>query len=142
MLHEVTSEHYFMGRLQHGEDLLEALNHTCSQHHIELGKITAIGAVQKAVLGYYDQRQQVYQTIRLDWPLEIVQLTGNISMKDDKPFAHVHAILSDASGRTHGGHLFPGTIVFACETIIHVFRGPVFQRVLDTTTGLPLWNMP
>ncbi|HIJ84957.1 MAG: DNA-binding protein [Magnetococcales bacterium] len=142
MLQEVSSQHHFMGRLNHGEDLLEALNQACRQREIRLGRVTAIGAVQKAALGYYDQSQQVYHTIHLDRPLEIVQLTGNISTKDDRPFIHAHATFSDASGRIYGGHLFPGTIIFACEVIIHVFQGPAFQRILDDTTGLPLWRMP
>ncbi|MBF0107724.1 MAG: DNA-binding protein [Magnetococcales bacterium] len=142
MFNEVTSGRHFMGRVNHGEDLLEALNRACRQHDIGLGMVSAIGAVQKGVLGYYNQVQQVYHTIHLDRPLEIVHLSGNISMKDNQPFVHAHAILSDASGQTFGGHLFPGTIVFACETIIHALDGTALQRQLDPTTGLPLWSLP
>ncbi|MBF0420553.1 MAG: DNA-binding protein [Magnetococcales bacterium] len=141
MMQEVHLERYFMGRLEHGADLMDALNQTCQRLQIGLGKVSAIGAVQRAVLGYYDQGQQVYQTISLNQHMEIVQLTGNISIKGDKPFVHAHVTLSDATGRTYGGHVFPGTIVFACECVIQAFRGPVLQRALDTTTGLPLWHM-
>ncbi|MBF0421597.1 MAG: DNA-binding protein [Magnetococcales bacterium] len=140
MLQEIHSDRFFMGRLHHGDDLLEALHRACREWHIHLGRVTAIGAVQKATLGYYDQTLHTYQTIQLDRHLEIVQLTGNISVKDDKPFVHAHVTLSDASGRTYGGHLFPGTAVFACETVIESFRGPVFRRASDPITGLPLWQ--
>ena len=41
----------------------------------------------------------------------------------------------------HGGHLAPGTIVFACELIIEAFDGQELNRGMDRETGLPLWNM-
>ena len=139
MLHEVHSQKYFMGRLNYGDDLLGVLTQTCQDLKISLGHVQAIGAVQKAVLGYYHQEQKSYHTIHLDQHLEIVQLTGNISLKDAVPFVHAHLTLSDASGRTYGGHLFPGTLIFACEVFIHAVQGSPFERVLDATTGLPLW---
>lgn len=142
MLHEIHSQKYFMGRLNHGDDLLEALSQTCQNLKISLGQVSAIGAVQKAVLGYYHQEQKVYQTIHLDKHMEIVQLTGNISLKESIPFVHAHITLADDSGHTYGGHLFPGTIIFACEIFIHQFQGHAFHRTLDATTGLPLWRLP
>ncbi|MBF0131424.1 MAG: DNA-binding protein [Magnetococcales bacterium] len=142
MLHEVHLQKYFMGRLNHGDDLLGVLTQTCQDLKISLGHIQAIGAVQKAVLGYYHQEQKSYHTIDLDQHLEIVQLTGNISLKDAVPFVHAHLTLSDPSGRTYGGHLFPGTLIFACEVFIHAVQGPTFERTLDATTGLPLWRVP
>ncbi|MEO5327786.1 MAG: DNA-binding protein [Magnetococcus sp. THC-1_WYH] len=142
MLHEVHLQKYFMGRLNHGDDLLGVLTQTCQDLKISLGHIQAIGAVQKAVLGYYHQEQKSYHTIDLDQHLEIVQLTGNISLKDAVPFVHAHLTLSDPSGRTYGGHLFPGTLIFACEVFIHAVQGPPCERTLDATTGLPLWRVP
>ncbi|HAT48821.1 MAG: DNA-binding protein [Nitrospirae bacterium] len=142
MLHEVRSQKFFMGRLNHGDDLLGALTQTCQNLQIPLGQVQAIGAVQKAVLGYYHQEQKIYHTIHLDKHLEIVQLTGNISLKGSIPFVHAHLTLSDASGCTYGGHLFPGTLIFACEIFIHALQGPPFERAPDATTGLPLWRLP
>lgn len=141
MLPEMKADQCFMGRLSHGDDLLEALNKVCQEHHICLGSVAAIGAVQKAVLGYYDQTARVYKMIALDRPMEIVHLTGNVSIKDDRPFVHAHVTFSDGDGRTFGGHLFPGTVIFACEVILYSFRGPVLRRAMDATTGLPLWNV-
>jgi predicted DNA-binding protein with PD1-like motif len=72
--------------------------------------------------------------------MEIVSLYGNISLKDGKPFAHVHVVLSDAKGNGRGGHLLPGrTPVFACELIIEEFDGEPPVRLNDENTGLALW---
>ena len=54
---------------------------------------------------------------------------------------HAHLTLADEDGSAYGGHLMPGTEVFACEIILEAFEGPGFERRLDHETGLPLWEM-
>ena len=100
-----------------------------------------IGAVSKAVLGTYDQSQQVYVTFTTEGDLEILSCTGNISLKDGKPFVHAHVILAGEGGKTIGGHLFPGTIIFAGEAhILELTGGSPPVREYDPVTGLMLWK--
>ena len=131
----------FMGKLTHGADLLEELTNICLREKIRLGRIEALGAVQKARLGFYHQKTRSYQSFAMDRSLEITKLIGNISLKDGKPIVHAHITLADKDGVAYGGHLMPGTIIFACEFILQVFEGPVFERGLDLETGLPLWDL-
>jgi uncharacterized protein len=138
-MHRVTTANTFMGRLDHDADLLEALTAICIKENIQLGRLEAIGAVKKAALGYYDQKQKKYEYFEINRHLEILNLTGNISMKDGKPFVHAHVTLADEKGRAFGGHLIPGTSIFACEAIIQAFDGPQLHRKTEPVTGLPLW---
>ena len=73
--------------------------------------------------------------------MEIAQLSGNVLLKDGKPFVHAHITLVDDEGNTQGGHLGDGTVVFACEFILQLFKGPEFNREHDEQTGLPLWSL-
>lgn len=130
-----------MGRLGFGCDLLEELNRVAKEREITLGRIEALGAVQKARIGYYDQNTREYQFVDIDKALEIVQLIGNVSLKDAEPFVHAHITFADASGKTFGGHLAPGTLVFACEFIIEALEGAELNRSFDEETGLPLWDL-
>ena len=141
VLKEVKQKKIIMGRLRHGADLLEELTDICKKGNIVLGGIKAIGAVQKACIGFYDQEKREYKYIKIDKPLEITNLTGNISIKDNNPFVHAHITLADSKGRAFGGHLSQGTIVFACECVIEVLEGPVFERGFDQETGLSLWEI-
>jgi predicted DNA-binding protein with PD1-like motif len=141
IMKEVKLKELFMGKLRHGADLLEELTKICMEKNIQLGNIEAIGAVQKAVIGYYHQDKREYEFITLDQHLEILNLTGNISIKDGSPMVHAHVTLADEEGKAFGGHLAPGTIIFACECVIEVYDGPVFERSFDQETGLPLWSM-
>jgi len=118
---------------------LEELTGICRENNIQLGRIEALGAVKKARLGYYNQQTHEYQFFTLDQTLEITKLVGNISLKDGSPIVHAHITLADKTGKAYGGHLATGTVVFACEFIIEVFDGPVFERKFDKETGLPLW---
>lgn len=140
MVKKVRPIEIFMGKLLHGADLLEEITAICKEKNIQLGSIEAIGAVQKAAIGFYDQTKREYQIISINEPLEITHLTGNISIKDGTPFVHAHVTLADASGRAYGGHLAVGTIVFACEFIIETFDGVTLKREFDRETGLSLWS--
>ena len=138
---ETSQKNTFIGKLSHGCDLLEELTSICLEKNITLGKIEAIGAVQKACIGFYSQNSREYKFISFDKPSEILNLTGNISIKDEKPFVHAHIILADETGNAYGGHLAPGTITFACEFIIYSFSGNQLIREMDHETGLPLWKI-
>jgi predicted DNA-binding protein with PD1-like motif len=138
---KVQSQNIFMGKLAHGADLLEELTLVCRENNVTLGRIEAIGAVQKAGIGFYNQQNHLYTFTEVDHPMEIVGLNGNVSLKEGKPFVHAHATFADESGAVVGGHLGPGTTVFACEFVLEAFEGQKFERNLDEQTGLPLWSI-
>lgn len=139
IIKKVTPRALFMGKLSHGGDLLEEITAICRQENIQLGRVEALGAVQKARLGFYDQQTHEYRFMVLEQPLEITKLVGNVSLKDNNPFVHAHITLADKESHAFGGHLAPGTLIFACEVILEAYDGPFFKREFDETTGLPLW---
>ena len=138
---KVNPRELFVGKLGHGADLLKEITDVCQKGNIQFGRVEALGAVKRARLGYYNQQTREYQFLVLDQPLEITQLIGNVSLKDGNPFVHAHITLADETGKAYGGHLAPGTVVFACEFILEACDGPVLERGFDEETGLPLWTM-
>jgi uncharacterized protein len=141
VIKEVERIELFTGRLRHGADLLEEITELCKQKNMRLGRVEAIGAVQKACIGFYDQRKREYRYITIDEPLEITNLMGNISMKDGIAMVHAHVTLANGAGKAFGGHLAPGTIIFAAEVAIEVLDGTELVREFDDETGLALWAM-
>lgn len=136
-----TVKRTIIGRLDEGADLYGSIVRIAEQNSISVGRVTGMGAVQRATIAYYDQKAMQYSTIEFSEPMEIVSLYGNISTKDGKPFAHVHLVLSDENGNGKGGHLLPGnTPVFACELTVEEFDGPPLIRETDQRTGLTLWS--
>ncbi len=140
MMKQVHGGKAYLGRLTHGADLLDELTQVCVDRGIELGRVEALGAVQKACIGYYDQKTREYGFTTLDRPMEILKLTGNVSLKDGKPLVHAHITLADHGGAAFGGHLAQGTVVFACEVLVQRLEGAAYERAYDEETGLPLWR--
>ena len=140
MIREVETDRTVMGRLPHGGDLLEELTTICRQRDIRLGKVTAIGAVQRACISYYNQASKQYEETTLEEPMEISSLMGNVSVHEGSPIVHAHVNLAREDGSVVGGHLEEGTKIFAAEAVIEIFSGEEFRRSFDGVTGLPLWK--
>jgi predicted DNA-binding protein with PD1-like motif len=130
-----------MGSLPHGSDLLGELIDLCVQEKVRLGRIEALGSVQRARLGFYHQQAREYRYHTINTPLEIASFSGNVSLREESPFVHAHMVLAGIKGESFGGHLSSGTLVFACEFIIEVFDGPELPREYDRKTGLGLWKV-
>jgi predicted DNA-binding protein with PD1-like motif len=132
---------WLLGRLPHGKDLVAAVEDFCGGHSVQTGIFSIIGAVASATLGAYDQRQQVYVTVQKSGPLEIVHLTGNVSLKNGKSTVHAHGVFADIDCQTVGGHVFSETLVFAGEIFLQELLGPPMVRTYDEGTGLFLWDV-
>ena len=137
---EFTPGRRLVGRLPHGQDLITTIERFCLFNKVQMATITVNGAVSSATIGTFDQQQQVYVTTLVDKPLSIVACQGNVSIKDNHPFVHVSAVLSDTDGQVTGGRLFSETIIFAGDIDLQELTGPPLMRQYDTTTGLMLWN--
>jgi len=129
-----------MAGLPHDSDLLGAITDLARENNIEVGTIMAIGAVKRAKIGFYDQKTREYREQDIEEPMEISSCLGNISLKDGEIFVHAHINLADREGRVMGGHLAPGTIIFAAECRITELKGESLKRSYDDITGLSLWQ--
>ena len=129
----------FVGRLETGSDLVEEIERHCAEQGIIAAQVTAIGAVRRARYAYYEQGDHRYRELETDTHHEIVGFTGNVSLRDDRPFLHAHATFADASGACVGGHLLRGIEVFAAEVMIRELGGVSLVRMPDEETGLALW---
>lgn len=129
-----------MGQLPFGADLLESLTELVRKEKIRLGRIAALGATTHAVVAFYDQNTKTYNPLEFSGGMEILNLTGNVSIRDGKPFVHIHILLGDAAGKVIGGQVLPGTKLFACEVTIDELEGEELVREKDERTGLFLWN--
>lgn len=130
---------YIIARAEHDADLVEFIKDIVKKEKIEVGVFTAIGALKKARLGFYNQETHKYQEISIDGPCEIASCIGNISSINGEKFVHSHVVLTEENGSTKGGHLSE-SIVFAGEIHIQELKGPKLERKPDDITELTLWE--
>lgn len=127
-------------RLKHDADLVQSITELAKNKRIEAASFTAIGALKRVRLGYYDQGSHEYLEIKIDSPCEMASCVGNVSLKEGKLFVHAHVVLSNEEGETKAGHLLEG-IVFVAEVHLRQLEGRKLERRYDEVTGLSLWNM-
>ncbi len=127
------------GRLLKGDEIISEITKILKEKSIKAGLISGIGAVSRAKIGYYDQKNRQYMWKEFKEPMEISSLKGNISIKENEPFAHLHIILSREDYSSIGGHLFEAD-VFAFEFEIIELDGEAYERIFNEDTGLFLWK--
>ncbi|MDQ3880101.1 MAG: DNA-binding protein [Chloroflexota bacterium] len=129
----------FVGRLHRGTDLVEGIQRFCVERSINAAWLSAIGAVERAAFAYYNLERREYGELSSETHHEITSLSGNVSVRDGRPFVHAHASFADDTGAVVGGHLMRGTIVFLCEFTLREMSDVLLVRSHDEETGLAVW---
>lgn len=123
-----------------GSDLLKELESFVRAKGINLAWLSGIGAVSRATIRYYDQAKKDWVDLELDQRLEVVSMTGNVSLLNGEPIVHLHVVLADEEGRCYGGHLGNNTVCFNLEILMNTLSGPSVIRKMDAQTGLTIWH--
>jgi predicted DNA-binding protein with PD1-like motif len=97
--------------LEQGEEVKEALLKMTRHEKVENASFVALGAFEKAVLGYFDWEEKKYRNIAVDEQVEVITLVGDV-VPDEKghPSFHAHTVLGRRDGSTRGGHLVEGRV--------------------------------
>ncbi|WP_048148008.1 PPC domain-containing DNA-binding protein [Palaeococcus ferrophilus] len=129
----------FLFRVPEGEELLRYINEFAKKNNVLMGTVSAIGSLRNPKIGYFDEAAGGYNVIELSGTYELVSLSGNVSLKDGEPFAHIHVALGDSDGSLYGGHLVEGE-VFVAEVFIQELLGEILERK-PQENGLSLWDV-
>lgn len=115
-------------RLRPGQDLREELEAFVKEKRIRAGFIiTTVGSLRQASIRLADQPSPA----NFDGKFEIVSLVGTLGQDG----VHLHISISDATGKTIGGHLVPGCLIHTtAEIVIGEAEGLIFSRELDPDT--------
>ncbi|UYN96135.1 MAG: DNA-binding protein [Enhydrobacter sp.] len=114
--------------LDPGEEAFAVLTRFAADCGLTGASIVALGAFERAVVGWFDLRTRGYRPTRVDEQCEALSLLGDIAAGDDgKPSVHLHAVLGLADGTTRGGHFLEGIVqptleVTITETPAHLRR--------------------
>lgn len=123
-------------RLQTGEEFVSALQNFAEKSKIRGAWFWAIGAADRIEIAYYDLKKKRYISRKFSGRMEIVNITGNISVREKEIAIHAHGIFSTPRYGTIGGHVISCRISATCEMYIQKTR-PLYRR-RDSATGLNL----
>ena len=124
-------------RLEKGEEIIESINELCIKEKIKAGTITGLGATNDITIGLFKIDEKKYYSNSYKEDFEITNLTGNISVMNDKPYLHIHGTFGRVDGSCVGGHLNKAVISATCEIFITVIDANI-GRKFDENIGLNL----
>jgi predicted DNA-binding protein with PD1-like motif len=132
-----TPERTFAIVFEHGEEVMSALETFARAQGLRASRISAIGAFERATLGYFDWGRKDYERIPVEEQVEVLSFLGDIALHQDKPKLHIHVVLGRRDGSTVGGHLLEARVRPTLEVL--VTDSPSYlQREHDAESGLPL----
>jgi len=125
---EQAGERTFVLVLDPGDEAFAAITGFANKNHLGGASLSAIGAFERATVGWFDLRAKTYRPIEIDEQCEGLTLLGDIAIGDDgKASVHMHAVLGLRDGTTRGGHFLNGIVrptleITIVETPAHLQR--------------------
>lgn len=132
-----------VGRLERGEELIDAITRLCHREKVQAGVFSALGSLSEAELKTYDSELREYvSVVKTQQLVEVASLTGNVSTVGPELVVQASALLvAESLGQVQvlGGHIASAK-AYALEFSLQVFDDLQLERTFDVATGLPLWN--
>lgn len=115
-------------RLKPGADLKRSILQFATENKLSAGWIaTCVGSLTTCNLRFANQSDGT----QMNGHFEIVSLVGTISENG----SHLHLSVSDSTGKTTGGHLMDGCIIYTtAEIVIQSTNSLTFRREKDGST--------
>ena len=123
--------------LDPGEEPVRCIESFARERRLSAARITAIGALERATLGWFDWDEKSYREIPIDEQVELLSLVGDIALKGDEPSLHAHVVLGKRDGTAHGGHLLAASVRPTMEIVIGESPAHLRKRH-DPESGLAL----
>lgn len=130
-----------VGKVEPGEDLIEAIIKMVKNHNIQSGLINCIGALKKFTIGYYNIETKIYEIKTFEEYIELVSCIGNIAFKDGGPIIHLHISIGNREYSVKGGHLIQPAIVSITGEVYILEIDQKLYRESDPKFNLPILNL-
>jgi uncharacterized protein len=124
-----------------GDEAVSSLSDFARSENLEAAQVTAVGALEHAVVGWFDRELKDYRRNRVDEQCELISLIGDVAIgPDGSPVLHAHVALGLSDGTTRGGHFLEGKVFPTLEAV--VTENPAhLRKVLRPELGLALIDL-
>jgi len=142
MLYTQIDDSYII-RFEDGEVFPDRLLEFLAIKEVTGGSFTAIGAMKRTCLAFFDVEAKQYRDREIDEQAEVLALIGNVAMHAGKPIVHAHITLGRADYSVLGGHLRYGIVRPTLELVLAVMATPSHRRDATLTREIdPRYGLP
>lgn len=108
------------------ENIHDSIKEVCRLENVMMGTVTGFGGVRFLKVGIWNNENNDYDYLIDDKSnMELLNLTGNISLIDGNIHTHIHVTAADNKFRTFGGHLAEGIVQNLMELYIYPGTGRI-----------------
>jgi uncharacterized protein len=120
-----------------GDEAFSGLLEFAEKYHVTNAHFSAIGALNRATLGWFDPQRKMYKKIPIDGQHEVIGMSGDIALYQGKPVVHTHMVVGSPDGTTRAGHVLDAYVSPTLEVMVTV--DPItMKKRLDPATDLTL----
>jgi len=123
-----------------GDEAVTALAQFARAERLEAAQVAAIGAFERATVGWFDRAAKQYRRIPVDEQCEVLSLIGDVAEGQDGPILHVHGVLGLSDGTTRGGHLLEGQVFPTLEVVVTETPAEL-RKVMHPDLGIALIDL-
>jgi uncharacterized protein len=123
-----------------GDEAFSSLVEFARGEKLAAAQITAVGAFQRAAVGWFDPATKQYRRIAIDEQCELLSLVGDIAEGEDGPSVHAHVVLGLSDGTTRGGHLLEAWVYPTLEAVVTETPAHL-RKVLRPEIGIALIDL-
>lgn len=134
------SQRHFFLVFDRGDDVIDATRKLAREQHIGGGHFAAIGALERAVIAYWNPELHEYERIDVAEQVEVASLIGDVAVEGDETKIHAHVVLGRRDGSSLAGHLLEGAVFPTLEMHLVDLGQPLVRRE-DDETGLSLIDL-
>ena len=118
-----------------GDEVMSGLLRFAKEHNVPSASVTAIGALERAMFGWYNPEKKAYKINHADEQVELTSFDGNITVFEGKPALHAHVNLAKKDGSVVGGHALELFVLPTVEMFVSVKPTLLTKKVVKA--GIP-----
>lgn len=104
--------------LKAGTLLPDEILKIAERERIRTARVEAIGGVKKLRIAFFNHESKKYEEHDYEEFLEVTGLLGNVTLKEGRPFLHMHGTFGRRDTTVVGGHLVSATVFPLLELVI------------------------
>jgi uncharacterized protein len=123
-----------------GDEAVAVLTQFARSERLEAAQVTAVGAFERATVGWFDRAAKDYRRIPVDEQCEVLSLLGDVAVGQDGPVLHAHVVLGLPDGTTRGGHLLEARVYPTLEVVVTETPAEL-RKVMRPDIGIALIDL-
>ena len=123
-----------------GDEIFSGLTEFAVCEKLTSGSFTAIGALQSAKFGWFDETRKAFRDIIVDHQAELVSLIGDVGLVNGAPAIHAHGSVALSDGQMRGGHLMEAFAWPTLELFFTAYPAKLIKE-RDEETDLFLFDL-